>query len=133
MRRLLSKLVALVLVAVVFISGCASTPGAELLSGNYATDVQTVVDNLRTTVDIPTDAPNFADARAQTRSLIDAFSSRYSANSYNNRQSYTTLRTVFNTLGSYYRGEGTRSPNAKKLDRVRAELDRVEKALSLGR
>ncbi|MEO1133521.1 MAG: photosystem II protein Psb27 [Cyanobacteria bacterium J06639_1] len=133
MKRLLSKLVALVLVAIVFVSGCSTTPGSELLSGNYANDAQTVVDTLRVTVDIPADAEGFADARAQATSLIDAFSSRYSANTYSNKQSYTTLRTVFNTLGSYYRGEGTRSPNAKKLDRVRGELERVEKALSVGR
>ncbi|MEM6446128.1 MAG: photosystem II protein Psb27 [Cyanobacteria bacterium P01_D01_bin.123] len=124
---------AVLLVAVLFVSGCATVPGADLMTGNYTTDVQTVVDSLRSTVDTPVDAPDFAEARAQARSVIDAFSSRYSANTYNNRQSFTTLRTVFNTLGSYYRGEGTRSPNAKKLDRVRAELDRVEKALSLGR
>ncbi|MEO0854432.1 MAG: photosystem II protein Psb27 [Cyanobacteria bacterium J06648_11] len=133
MKRWFSKLVALVLIAVMFVSGCATTPGTELLSGNYANDVQTVVETLRATADMPADADGFLAARAQATSLIDAFSSRYPANSYNNKQSYTTLRTVFNTLGSYYRGEGTRSPNAKKLERVRGELERVEKAISVGR
>ena len=128
MRHLLSKVVALALVAVLFVSGCATTPGTELLSGKYQQDVQIVVDVMREAIATPQDADNQKAEREKAISVMEAFNSLYGRNQYKGLQSYTSLRTVFNTLGSYYRSERVRPVRQDKLDRVASELKQVELA-----
>ena len=128
MRHLLSKVVALALVAVLFVSGCATTPGTELLSGKYQQDVQIVVDVMREAIATPQDAANQKAEREKAISVMEAFTSLYGRNQYKGLQSYTSLRTVFNTLGSYYRSERVRPVRQDKLDRVASELKQVELA-----
>ena len=132
MKTVLSKVAALLLVAVLFISGCASTPGTERLTGNYSDDAQIVVQVLRDAIAVPYDAENQAEVRAEAISVMEAFGSRYSRNKYRGYRSYTTLRTVFNTLGSDYRRERIRPIRQDKLDRITSELRQAELAAQRG-
>ncbi|WP_017324263.1 hypothetical protein [Synechococcus sp. PCC 7336] len=129
MKIFLSKVVALLLVAVLFVSGCASTPGTERLSGKYYDDAQVVVDVLREAIAVPPEAENQAEVRKEALSVMEAFGSRYNRNRYKGYQSYTTLRTIFNTLGSYYRQEKIRPIRQDRLDRVASELRQAELAI----
>lgn len=133
MKHFLSKVVALALVAVLFVSGCAATPGTELLTGKYQQDAQIVVDVMREAIETPQDSDNQREVRDNAISVMEAFGSRYNANKYSGLQSYTSLRTVFNTLGSYYRSERLRPVRQDKLDRVSSELSQVELALKRNR
>lgn len=133
MKHFLSKVVALALVAVLFVSGCAVTPGTDLLSGNYQQDVQVVVDVMREAIETPQESEEQKAVREKAISVMEAFGSRYGRNKYRGFQSYTSLRTVFNTLGSYYRSERMRPVRQDKLDRVASELKQVEQAVKRGR
>ena len=132
MRTFLSKVVALMLVAVLFVSGCASTPGTERLTGKYAEDAQIVVDVLRESLAVPADAENIQDVRADALSVMEAFASRYSRNKYRSFRSYTTLRTIFNTVGSNYRMSRVRPLRQDKIDRALSELRQAELAAQRG-
>jgi photosystem II Psb27 protein len=129
MKTLLSRLCALLLVAVLFVSGCASTPGTERLSGDYSQDAATAIAVLREAVNLPEEAENGVAVREDALAVMDAFAARYKANKYSGLQSFTTLRTVFNTVGSTYRKSVARPIRNDKVDRVKSELDRAEQAL----
>ncbi len=123
----------LLLVVVVLSTSCSSTPGTNLLTGNYRNDVETVVSVVRQAIATPTDAPEAAAVREEVLSVMDAFTSRYSINKFANRVSYTTLRSVMNTVASNYRKSRIRPISQAKIDRVLAELDRAEQAVKINR
>jgi photosystem II Psb27 protein len=104
------------------------------LTGNYLEDTNAVIKSLRYAVTLPADAPDRAAAESDAHYKINAYAARYRINSdKSSLYSYTTMRTVLNTLAGYYNGTSRKSIPAKTKERVLMELDRVESALNQGR
>jgi photosystem II Psb27 protein len=98
---------------------------AVQLKGSYTQDGQTVIQVLRAAVEAPSEEAERAALEAQA--AMDAFNGRYHGDRYDKMQSYTTLRTVFNTLASSYRVK--RPLTEEKKERVLAQLRRAEAGL----
>lgn len=130
MKRYISHLIALVLVVVIGLMGCSSTVG---LTGDYRQDTSTILNSLRTAVELPEDAPNKAEAQNQARQIINDYASRYRRDSsVANLPSFTTMRTALNSLAGYYSSYPGRPLPQKLKDRLELEFDRVERALRRG-
>lgn len=129
MRRVLSSLFALLLVAVVGLTGCSSSaPGA--LSGDYRQDTLAVIESIRGALDLPDDSPDKAEAQAQARQEINDFSARYRRNgSLLKLSSFTTMRTALNSLAGHYSSYPNRPVPKKLKDRLEVEFKQVEAAL----
>jgi len=100
---------------------------AVQLKGSYTQDGQTVIQVLRTAVEAPKGSEEAERAALEAQAAMDAFNSRYHGDRYDKMQSYTTLRTVFNTLASSYRVK--RPLTEEKKERVLAQLRRAEAGL----
>jgi len=98
---------------------------AVQLKGPYSQDGLTVIAVLRAALEAPKEEAESAALEAQA--AMDAFNGRYHGVRYDKMQSYTTLRTVFNTLASSYRVN--RPLNEEKKERVLAQLRRAEAGL----
>ncbi|AKG24712.1 photosystem II protein Psb27 [Calothrix sp. 336/3] len=128
MKRYLSRLLALVLVVVVGLTGCSGAPGS--LTGNYSQDTLAVIDTLKNAIDLPTDAPDRAAAQAQARQKINDFSARYQRNgSVTKLNSFTTMRTALNSLAGHYSSYPNRPVPQKLKERLQQEFKQVEAAL----
>ncbi|MGB7441698.1 MAG: photosystem II protein Psb27, partial [Coleofasciculaceae cyanobacterium] len=93
----------------------------------------TILNSLRTAVELPEDAPNKAEAQNQARQIINDYASRYRRdNSVANLPSFTTMRTALNSLAGYYSSYPGRPLPQKLKDRLELEFDRVERALRRG-
>jgi photosystem II Psb27 protein len=104
------------------------------LTGNYVDDTNAVINSLRYAVNLDKTASDRAKAEADAHYKINAYAARYRINSdKGNLYSYTTMRTVLNTLAAYYNGSTRKTVPAKTKERVLLELDRVESALAQGR
>ncbi|MFH7243113.1 MAG: photosystem II protein Psb27 [Spirulina sp.] len=129
MKTLLSRLFALMLVAVIGLTGCsAGTSG--LLTGNYRQDTLMLVDSLRTAITLPDDDPAKAEAQAEAKVVISDFASRYRRDaSVANLSSFTTMRTALNAIAGHYSSYPNRPLPDKLKTRVEQELKQVEAAL----
>ncbi len=147
------RLVALVLIGIIFLignsnveaaligSGKKVTTNKEILEqanagivGNYVQDTQAVVNSLRFAVGLDPKDPKKLEAQTDARFKINSYASRYRRDSEKlGLTSFTTLRTALNALASYYNGTTKRSVPPKVRDRVILELDRVDQALAQGR
>jgi len=104
------------------------------LTGNYVEDTNAVIKSLRYAVNLPADAPDRASAESDAHYKINAYAARYRINSdKSSLYSYTTMRTVLNTLAGYYNGNSRKSVPPKTKERVLLELERAENALNQGR
>lgn len=132
MKKLLSRMLALVLVCVVGLMGCsANTPNS--LSGNYRDDTLAVVNSLRTAIALPDGVPEKAAAQAEAKQLINDFASRYRRDpSVAKLSSFTTMRTALNSLAAHYSAYPNRPVPQKLKDRLEQEFGRVEAALQRG-
>lgn len=132
MKTLLSRLFALMLVAVIGLTGCsAGTSG--LLSGDYRQDTLMLVDSLRTAIALPDDDPAKAEAQATSKAMISDFASRYRRDaSVANLSSFTTMRTALNAIAGHYSSYPNRPLPEKLKTRVEQELKQVEAALKRG-
>lgn len=131
MKRYISRLIALVLVVVVGLMGCSNTTTG--LTGDYRQDTSTILNSLRTAIELSEDAPNKSEAQDQARQIINDYASRYRRdNSVANLPSFTTMRTALNSLAGYYSSYPGRPLPQKLKDRLELELDRVERALRRG-
>ena len=133
MKSLFSRILALVLVAVVSMSGltACSTPGN--LSGSYRDDTLALVETLRTAINIADDAPDKAEAQGEARQLINDFFSRYRRdNSLAKLTSFTTMRTALNSLAGHYSSYPNRPVPEKLKARLEKEFKQVEIALKRG-
>jgi len=129
-KRLISPLFALLLVAAIAISGCGNADG---LTGNYQQDTLDMVAALKTAIELPADAPNKVAAQAEARQKINVYASRYRRDaSVATLSSYTTIRTVLNSLAGHYSSYPNRPIPQKLKDRLTRELKRVELALKRG-
>jgi photosystem II Psb27 protein len=124
-------MLALVLVLVVGLMGCTASPSG--LSGNYREDTLVVINNLRTAIALPTDAPDKVAAEAQAKQLINDFASRYRRDgSLTKLSSFTTMRTALNSLAAHYTSYPNRPVPEKLKKRLEQEFAQVESALNRG-
>ncbi len=132
MKSLIARLFALVLVAVIGLTGCsAGTSG--MLTGDYRQDTLMLVDSLRTSINLPDDDPAKAEAQAEAKAVISDFASRYRRDaSVANLSSFTTMRTALNAIAGHYSSYPNRPLPEKLKTRVEQELKQVESALKRG-
>lgn len=131
MKRLLSRLLALVMVVAIGLVGCTNAPGG--LSGNYRDDTLTVINTLKTAMTLPADAPNKAAIQGEARKLINDFAARYRRDtSLAKLSSFTTMRTALNSLAGHYSSYPNRPVPQKMVDRLNVEFSQVEASLKRG-
>ena len=132
MKSLIARLFALVLVAVVGLSGCsAGTSG--MLTGDYRQDTLMLVESLRTAIELPDDDPAKPEAQATAKVVISDFASRYRRDaSVANLSSFTTMRPALNAIAGHYSSYPNRPLPEKLKTRVAQELKQVEAALKRG-
>ncbi|KGF73020.1 Photosystem II protein [Neosynechococcus sphagnicola sy1] len=130
MKRYFSGLLALVLVVVIGLTGCAgnSTSG---LTGNYRQDTLALVDGLRKAIQLPDNAPDKTTVQSTTRQLINDFAALYRRDSsIAKSSSFTTMRTALNSLAGHYSSYPNRPLPEKLKSRLEQELKQVETALN---
>lgn len=133
MKRYLSRLLALVLVVCIGLTGCSAndTPGA--LTGDYRQDTLAIVNSLRDAINIPNDAENKSEIQSEARKKINDFAARYQRdNSVSTLSSFTTMRTALNSLAGHYSSYPNRPVPEKLKTRLEQEFKRVESALKRG-
>ena len=132
MKKYISRLLALVLVAAVTLVGCGGSPSG-MLTGNYSKDTLAVVDSLRTAILLPDDAPQKAEAQGQAREVVNEFIARYRRDSaVTTLSSFTTMRTALNALAGHYSSYPNRPIPDKLKERLQQEFKQVETAVSRG-
>lgn len=130
-KNFLSRTLALVLVIVVGLVGCGSNPSG--LSGNYSQDTIAVLENIRTAIDLPTDAPDKKETITLVRQQISDYASRYRRNDKTaGLRSFTTMQTALNAVAGYYSSYGNRPLPEKLKNRLAQEFKQVEIALKRG-
>lgn len=132
MRRSFARLFALILVAVVGLTGCAATSDVTLfgdrLSGDYPQDTITVIQNLKTTISLPDGTREKAEAQDQAQLLINDYVARYRRDSsVSSSTSFTTMQTALNALAGHYNAY----PNLPLAPKLRDRLDREFKLAEL--
>lgn len=133
MRQLLTRFFALILVAVVTLTGCSSAGVSGQMSGEYRQDAITVIDGLRTAVNLPNDSPEKSAAQENARNLINDFFALYRRDdSAANLSSFATLRTALNALAGHYSSYPNRPVPDKMKNRLEQEFKQVEAALKRG-
>ncbi|MDY6902272.1 MAG: photosystem II protein Psb27 [Cyanobacteriota bacterium] len=131
MKRYWSRLLALVLVVVIGLTGCSGS--SSELTGDYQQDTLNIVSVLREALDAPDDAPNKAAAQAEARKKINEFAARYQRNaSVSSLSSFTTMRTALNSLAGHYSSYPNRPVPEKLKNRLEKEFKQVETALRRG-
>jgi photosystem II Psb27 protein len=130
-KSLRSRLLALVLVAVIGLVGCAGSPGG--LTGNYSQDTLKVIETLTTALDLPDDASNKAEVQALARQQMKDYISRYRRNSESGGlRSFTTMQTALNSLAGYYTSYGSRPLPEKLQKRLKQEFKQAAIAIERG-
>jgi photosystem II Psb27 protein len=133
MKSLLTRLFALLLVAVISLTGLTSCSNPSNLSGNYRDDTLTVIESLRTAISLPDDSADKAQAQSESRQLINDFFARYRRDSSLGKlTSFTTMRTALNSLAGHYSSYPNRPLPEKLKARLEKEFNRVEIALKRG-
>lgn len=131
-KRYISRLVALVLVVAIGLMGCSST-SVSGLSGDYRQDTLTLLQNLRTAIELPEGTPDKAEAQSNARQAINEFASRYRRDSsVTSLSSFTTMRTALNSLAGHYSSYPNRPLPQKLKNRLEQEFKQVESALKRG-
>lgn len=129
-KQYLSRLLALVLVVAISLVGCS---GTGVLTGNYSQDTLTLVNSLRTAIELPEDAPDKAAAQAEARQQINEFFARYRRdNDIAKLASFTTMQTALNGLAGHYNSYPNRPIPKKLKDRLEQEFSQVEAAVQRG-
>jgi photosystem II Psb27 protein len=124
---------ALMLVAVITLSGCSAVGPSDGLSGNYVDDTVALIDSLRDSIALPKDAPNKVALQDEAKQKINSFASRYRRDSaVSNLSSFSTMRTALNALAGHYSAYPNRPVPQKLQDRLEQEFKQVEAALSRG-
>lgn len=132
MKRYLSRLLALVLVACIGLVGCSSV-SANGLTGNYHDDTLMVVNSLRTALQLPDSTPEKSTAQKDARQLISDFASRYRRDgSLTKLKSFTTMQTALNSLAGHYSSYPNRPVPQKLKDRLEQEFQQVVTAVERG-
>jgi photosystem II Psb27 protein len=130
---MLKRLLALGLVMVIStmtLVGC-SGDAKGFLTGDYRQDTLTVLDTLRTTIELPVDDPEREEALETARKQFNDYAAFYRRdNKIAGLSSFTTMQTALNALANYYTSAYATRPIPKRVkDRVSEELAQVERAL----
>ncbi|PSN16899.1 photosystem II protein Psb27 [filamentous cyanobacterium CCT1] len=132
MKPLIARLFALILVAVIGLTGCSAGTSGRL-TGDYRQDTLMLVDSLRNSIALPNDDPAKLEAQAEAKAIISDFASRYRRDaSVANLSSFTTMRTALNAIAGHYSSYPNRPLPEKLKTRVEQELKQVESALNRG-
>ena len=130
-KKYLSRLLALVLVVVIGLMGCSSSPSG--LTGNYSQDTLAVLENLQTAIDLPDDAANKKELVTLARAQISDYAARYRRDGkVAGLRSFTTMQTALNALAGYYSSYGNRPLPEKLKKRLTQEFNQVEISLKRG-
>ncbi len=130
-KSALSRLLALVLVAVVALTGCGKDSTG--LSGNYSQDTLKVIETLSTAIDLPADADNKKEVQSLAKAQINDYISRYRRNDKSGGlRSFTTMQTALNALAGYYTSYGSRPIPEKLKKRLKQEFKQAEIAIKRG-
>jgi photosystem II Psb27 protein len=132
MKRILSRLMAIVLVILIGVTGASSAAMADSLSGDYPVDTLALVELLRQTVDVAPDAADRIALQDESKKKINEFASRYRRGSVMKLNSYTTMRTAINSLAGHYTNYPNRPVPEKMKKRLMVEFRQVETALKRG-
>jgi photosystem II Psb27 protein len=131
MKRYWSRLLALILVFTIGLTGC--TGSRDSLTGDYRQDTLAVVNIMKQALELTPDSPNKAEIKAEARQKINDFSARYQRDSsVSGLSSFTTMRTALNSLAGHYSSYPNRPVPQKLKNRLEQELQRVENALQRG-
>ena len=134
MKQYLSRLFALVLtlaISLVSLAGCSLTPAG--LTGDYRQDTLSLINSLKTAIELPEDSPDKAAAESDARGKINVFTSQYRRDdSVAGLRSFTTMKTALNSLASYYIAYPNRPLPEKLKSRLDHEFAQVETALERG-
>ncbi|MDB9315899.1 photosystem II protein Psb27 [Spirulina sp. CS-785/01] len=131
-RSLLSRVVALALVAAIALTGCG-TNSETGLTGNYRQDTLTVIENLNTLIETPEDSPKLEDIRDTARQQINEYTAQYRRdNQVSGLRSFTTMQTALNSLAGFYSTYGERPLSDKLKKRLKQEFRDVEISLKRG-
>ena len=130
-KSALSRILALVLVAVVTLTGCGNSSSG--LSGNYSEDTLSVIQTLTTAIDLPDDADNKQEIQSLAKEQINDYISRYRRNGESGGlRSFTTMQTALNALAGYYTSYGSRPIPEKLKKRLKQEFKQAEVAIKRG-
>ncbi|WP_041229662.1 photosystem II protein Psb27 [Rippkaea orientalis] len=130
-KSTLSRLLALVLVAVIALVGCANNSSG--LTGNYTQDTLAVIETLTKAIDLPDDAADKTDVQTLAREQINDYISRYRRQSNSGGlRSFTTMQTALNALAGYYTAYGSRPLPEKLKKRLEQELKQAKIAVDRG-
>ncbi len=130
-KSYLSRMLALVLVVVIGLAGCTSSPTG--LTGDYRQDTLAVVENLTEAINLPREAENRAEVQELAREQINDYVSRYRRDSSaSGLRSFTTMQTALNSLAGFYSSYGNRPLPNKLKDRLSREFKQVELAVKRG-
>jgi photosystem II Psb27 protein len=132
MKRIMSRLMAIVLVILIGVTGASSAAMADSLSGDYPVDALALVELLRQTVEVAPDATDRIALQNESKKKINEFASRYRRGSVMKLNSYTTMRTAINSLAGHYTNYPNRPVPEKMKKRLMVELRQVETALNRG-
>jgi len=128
MKRFLSRVFALVLVLVVGLTGCTSSPAG--ISGNYRQDTLGLIETLRGALELPDNSPDKMAAQTEAKQQINNFISQYRRDgSLLKLGSFTTMRTALNSLAGHYTSYPNRPVPSKLKNRLEQEFKQVESAL----
>jgi photosystem II Psb27 protein len=129
MKRYLSRLLALVLVVAIGLTGCSSPTG---LTGNYRDDSIALITSLRTALEVPLDSPERSAIQKDARARMNDYAARYRRDDLLKLNSFTTMRTALNSLAGHYSAYPNRPVPQKMKDRLEQEFKQVELSLSRG-
>lgn len=135
MRAFLSRLLTLLLVVVISVTsvGCSGGNSPTGLAGDYRQDTLTMIDTMRSALNLPEGSVEQAEAQAKARQQINEFASRYRRDSaVNGRTSFTTMRTALNSLAGHYSSYPNRPVPQSLKDRLEREFKQAEMALQRG-
>jgi photosystem II Psb27 protein len=133
MKRYLSRVLALVCVCVIGLTGVAGFAAADSLSGQYQEDTLAVIQVLKTALDVTPDNPDRPVIQTEARQKINEYASRYRRDgSVSRLNSFTTMRTALNSMAAHYSAYPNRPIPEKLKTRVRDEFKQVELALGRG-
>jgi photosystem II Psb27 protein len=128
MKKILSRVFALLLVVVVGLTGCSASSAG--LTGNYRQDTLTLIETLRGAIELPDDSPDKTFAQTEAKQQINDFISRYRRDgSLLKLSSFTTMRTALNSLAGHYTSYPNRPVPEKLKVRLEQEFKQVEAAL----
>jgi len=133
MRQFITRVFALILVAAIGLTGCSNAGVSGQMTGDYKQDTLTVIENLRTAINIDQNDPDKNVAEVDARNLINDYFSYYRRdNAIDGLSSFATLRTALNGLAGHYSSYPNRPIPDKLKNRLEQEFKQVEAALNRG-